>query len=543
MVVYRCEKCNKIFKQKGHYLTHINKKFSCTSIIVTPQIPTIPHINPLILQNSQFINPNLIIQGTKNNVENLNNSCEYCGIIISRKDHLKRHMDKYCKVRKLQNEEKENIFKILLAKDEENKREMLKKDEEIKKKDEENKKHITKLEDYIKKLTDMNLDLNNKVTKLIEKVSVQNINKGVINNNNNNINTNIIIGTDKLCNFGSEDLQIINPSLFNNLFGKYGKEVFLECVKNIYNNESKNKTLYISDLSREKCMAWENNNWNLISWQKAVNTVEAQIRKYFKHNEKYYEEKLKDKKIKEKYDNQVKKWYKMYYDEYDEDDKYEPPESRLQEFHRVVNNGLQDFFYNIREDIKTNHDKIKNKLMDDTLLKQINYEPPKKGRGRPKKAETIANQIQNDQEIKNNINIKVTKSTDKNKLKSTKIESNNSEDIKEFIMNLMNKESLDTKSNVNPKFNSKSKVESDSDELVPIGKPRSQKSIDRENEAKLKSKEQIETTKEFTIDPNLRPVKFTAKSFFDLDSDSDSDNSNLVKKSKKKKNDKKKTKY
>ena len=122
------------------------------------------------------------------------------------------------------------------AKDDENK----KKDEEIKKKDEENKKHITKLEDYIKKLTDMNLDLNNKVSKLIEKVSVQNINKGVINNNNVNNNTNIIIGTDKLCNFGFEDLQIINPSLFNNLYGKFGKEVFLECVKNIYRTISSN---------------------------------------------------------------------------------------------------------------------------------------------------------------------------------------------------------------------------------------------------------------------------------------------------------------
>ncbi len=543
MVNHVCQNCNKSFNRKSNYDYHINNKKN----------PCNPNLNKLCQTQNKLIDPpkNLINNIIKNNnliEENINLCCDFCGAIFNRRDNLKRHMDKFCKVKKLQDEEKENIFKILLAKEEEIK----KKDEETKKKDEENKKHITKLEDYIKKLTDMNLDLNNKVTKLIEKVSVQNINKGVINNNNVNNNTNIIIGTDKLCNFGFEDLQIINPSLFNNLYGKFGKEVFIECVKNIYNNEPKNKTLYISDLSREKCMAFENNNWNLISLQKAINTVEAQIRKYFKHNEKYFKEKLKDQQIKEKYEKQVKKWYKMYYDEYDEDDKNEPSEARLLEFHQVVNTGLTEFFYNIREDVKSNHEKIKNKVMDDTLLKQIKYEPPKKGRGRPKKAETIVKSIQNDPEINNNLKIKINKSTKStnhvnpvNPVNPTNpITSNDSEDIKEFIMNLMNKE----------KGVIKSKAEFDSDELVPIGRPRSQKLIDRdakleaeaklkaESEGKIKQELKTNTTTEFKFDPNLRPAKFTGKSNFERDSDNDSDDSSVLRKRKKDKKDKKKDK-
>ncbi len=75
----------------------------------------------------------------------------------------------------------------------------------------------------------------------------------------------------------------------------------------------------------------------------------------------------------------------MYYQEYDENDKYEPPQDRLQEFHQVVNAGLTEFFYNIREDVKLNHENIKNKLIDNNILNKINYEPQKRGRGRPKR--------------------------------------------------------------------------------------------------------------------------------------------------------------
>jgi hypothetical protein len=291
-------------------------------------------------------------------------------------------MEKFCKVKKIQDEEKENIFKILLAKDEENK--------ELKESNKE-------LKEYIKRITDMNLDLNNKVNKLIEKISIGNINKGVINNNtntnniNNINNNNIIITTDQLCNFGSEDIKLIDPNLFKNLNGKFGKEIFLECAKNIFNTLSKNKTLYFSDLSREKAMAWNNGKWNLIPMDKAINTINDQIRAYFKHNEGNYE-RLKIPEVKKHYDETIKKYYKMYYQEYDKTDRYEPAQSRLDEFNRVVLNGLKEFFYNIKEDVKNNYDQIQKKILDLNLLNKIEYKPEKKPRGRPKKVIEPTNQ-------------------------------------------------------------------------------------------------------------------------------------------------------
>ena len=101
MVKYSCPKCNKEFDRKSNYLDHINKKFPC--------IPFIEEITPVILK-----------EPVKNLLENENNlCCNYCGLEFNRKDNLKRHIEKVCKVKKLQDEEKENIFKILLAKDEE----------------------------------------------------------------------------------------------------------------------------------------------------------------------------------------------------------------------------------------------------------------------------------------------------------------------------------------------------------------------------------------------------------------------------------------
>jgi hypothetical protein len=364
MVKHICKKCKKEFNKKSTYLNHINKKNPC---VKTPETLFDP---PEKLQKNteNEEKTNKIDENIENN-EILNLSCQFCGLVFNRKDNLNRHTKDRCKVKKLQDEEKENIFKILLAKD-----------EEMKALKENNKE----LKEYIKNITNINMDLNNKVNKLIEKISIGNINKGVINNNTNNINNNIIITTEQLCNFGSEDIKQIDTKLFKNLNGKYGKEIFLECAKNIYNNLSKNKTLYFSDLSREKAMAFDNGQWNLIPMDKAINTINDQIRAYFKHNEANYE-RLKIPEVKKHYDETIKKYYKMYYQEYDKTDRYEPPQERLDEFNRVVLNGLKEFFYNIKDDVKNNYEQIQKKIMDANLLNKIEYIPEKKPRGRPKK--------------------------------------------------------------------------------------------------------------------------------------------------------------
>ena len=102
MVNYTCEKCNKSFKQKGHYLTHINKKFSCET-------------NNLLIQNNpdefKKIQNLEIFNENKENIKNF--SCNFCNKIFFNNSNLNKHLkNNSCKVKKLQDEEKENIFKI-----------------------------------------------------------------------------------------------------------------------------------------------------------------------------------------------------------------------------------------------------------------------------------------------------------------------------------------------------------------------------------------------------------------------------------------------
>ncbi len=371
MVKYTCPKCNKEFNKKSNYIEHINRKFSCIQtqfILIEPQ-----QILKKTEENTQKIeNVNII---NNNNENNTNLCCPFCKSSFNRKDNLKRHINNFCKEKKLQDQEKENIFKLLLEKEEQ----MKKIEEENKKREEENKKHVRNLEDYIKQITDINLDLNNKVNNLLEKMSVSNINNGVINNTNN-----IIITSDKLANFGEEDIKEIDCKAFNKIFGKTGKYIFMESAQNIWNDKPKNKTIYISDLSREKAMTHKNGTFELTPMNKALITVNQQLYKYFKHNLEHIE-KTGNTKLKKKFEDEISKYYKMLFRAYDENDRYQPDDNRLEEFERVVNGGLSEFFYNIKDDVKDNYKKIVDDIKNDNILKKINYEPPKKPRGRPKK--------------------------------------------------------------------------------------------------------------------------------------------------------------
>jgi len=399
MVNYTCEKCNKEFNRKCNYLEHLNKKKPCRLIIETTNEPPVTFKIP---PNINILDDNI-------------NKCMYCGDIFTRKDVLKRHIDNRCKVKKLRDEDeekdKENIFKLLLAKEEEIKKineENKKKDEEIKKKDEESNKKINKLEDYVKKLTDMNIELNNKVGKLLEKMSINNI-TNITNNTNNNI---INISKEKLVNFGEEDVKEIELKLFNNCFNKFGKFIFEASAKNIWFNNSKNKNFYISDLSRDKAMTYKNGQFHITPINTVLTTINQQLYKYFKYNIEEIK-KTKDKKLMEKVEKEIMQAYKMFFNAFDDEkDLYIPSNERLEEFSKVVNDHLSKFFSDVKKDIIDNYKKIKQDTLDDNLLKQIGYEPPKKGRGRPKKINkveeikvtTIPKSVSGKNEIKNILN-------------------------------------------------------------------------------------------------------------------------------------------
>ncbi len=381
MVNYTCTKCNKNFNKKSNYLVHINKKFTCVEnnkIIIEAQKIDLEPQNINI--NPQNIKPLEILNLCK--VENnLNLCCNYCGAQYNRRDNLKRHIEKYCKVKKIQDEEeekdKENIFKLLLEKEEQ-----IKKIEKEKEKEkEENNKKINNLENYVKKLTDMNIELNNKVSKLLEKMSVNNI----TNITNNNTNNNIIISKDKLVNFGEEDVKEIDPKLFNKCFGKFGKYIFEEASKNIWLDKPKNKNFYISDISRKKAMTYKNGEFHTTPLNTVQTIMNQQLYKYFKHSIEEIK-KTKNKALIERVEKELMTSYKKFFNAYDNDkDRYQPDSEQLEEFEKVVNSHLSKIFSDAKKDIKNNYNKIKNDVLDNNLLKQIEYEPAVKKRGRPKK--------------------------------------------------------------------------------------------------------------------------------------------------------------
>lgn len=99
MVTYTCEKCNKVFNQKVHYTTHLNKKNPC--------MPTVSiAYNEL---NKEPLTSKIVKEKMDNNL------CPYCDKTFTRKDTIVQHMKNHCKILKQMESERETIFQQLLT--------------------------------------------------------------------------------------------------------------------------------------------------------------------------------------------------------------------------------------------------------------------------------------------------------------------------------------------------------------------------------------------------------------------------------------------
>src|ERR1700744_6414546 len=82
MSQFKCIRCDKIFKLKTDLQRHQNRKYPCKELIVNPSKINVIKVNKI------------------NKKENKKLKCEYCKKEISRNDALKRHTEKYCKIKK-----------------------------------------------------------------------------------------------------------------------------------------------------------------------------------------------------------------------------------------------------------------------------------------------------------------------------------------------------------------------------------------------------------------------------------------------------------
>jgi uncharacterized C2H2 Zn-finger protein len=279
MVKRICLKCNAVFDRKFNYERHINKVFDCsTNKNETNDIDNLNE-NKLkkndicenlqefvkiskkfagICENQQFNEINT--EGNKN----FNNEypCSYCNKTYSSKYTLERHINESCKVKKANDIEKENIFKLLLEKDKENK-------DKISQLEEQNKLLMDKIDKLIniketksKKSTKSSKITNNN-QQITNTSNILNNNQNITNNTQNN-NNNIV-----MVNFGKEDLSIIDERQFIDKVIKKpnisGVKIPDEVLKIIHFNPQypQLSNIYISDINREKCMVYEDGEWKL----------------------------------------------------------------------------------------------------------------------------------------------------------------------------------------------------------------------------------------------------------------------------------------
>ena len=108
MVEYICNDCNKTYHNKYDYNRHLNRKNPCKSDQnnnhqIAPKITKLHHIAPICE-----------IKNVQNNHNIINKQCQYCNKIFTRISSLDRHINDRCKVKKRDDNFKEDLLQKLI---------------------------------------------------------------------------------------------------------------------------------------------------------------------------------------------------------------------------------------------------------------------------------------------------------------------------------------------------------------------------------------------------------------------------------------------
>ena len=251
MVVYTCNECSKQFKQKGHYNTHLNKKFPCKEKIEIieengPKCDSVDEIEEIHQE------PPVPTNFNENLIENPPIlTCLDCSKTFTRSDALKRHVDSRCKVKK----EKAKNDSILLQK--------------IKELEEENK--VIKQKINILETTKTNKKTKNP-TQIINNNNINNINI-----TNNNIVNNV-------ANFGTIDNNKVgNDFFYYSLTNFSGLKPLIKFVEFVHKNKKMKEynNVRITDLGRNLGQIVENKVWVVEDANEITNKVIDETYNYY----------------------------------------------------------------------------------------------------------------------------------------------------------------------------------------------------------------------------------------------------------------------
>lgn len=363
MVTHTCPICSKEFNKKSSYNDHVNnKKKPCkpkedNNAKITQDNVVIP---PKVAQKSQ--KAEFLIDKNKFDIQKTI-ICMYCNLTFARKDNLTKHIKKSCKVKKLEDEKKQNIFNNLVEKENNKLHEEIiavnKKVEEIveviNKKNEEEKirnKEFELEKKRNKELEAKNKELEKKINDILKKNSPNITNNTQINNINN-----INITPYKINPFGKEcfdkldkkDVLKIMTDIRNN-----GKFCFNKLIDLIHFNIKipENHNIYMGDYNRGKFMFFDGTSWNLNQNEEyVIFEVLEHVRNLFnEYNDEEFELKLRtDRNFRENFNTTFKKYYDYIYDEIEDEELNDNELKKKNNFKKLMNTEVKNRLYNKRQ--------------------------------------------------------------------------------------------------------------------------------------------------------------------------------------------------
>ncbi len=333
-----CPNCNKQFKRKSHFDNHIhNRKKQCSDNKVKVAKSDAANDNDIAdpnLGKSALPSTQVALYSTQL-AEKPNHVCNHCHQSFCRNSVLIRHLDKYCKVKKYDDNEKETIYQQLLK----------------------------EMEDMKRRLE------TGMITNTSNNQGNQQINTVVNSNNNNQITNNSNVNI-KIVAFGNEDTSFITDEMYKRIINKgfYSTNELIDCI-HFNKNRPEHNNVYISNIKSSYAILFDGSKW-------IIDDIKAVVDKLYDAKKDMLQAKYTEMQ-EEDPDYDVPKFERyMYMDEYPNEDENK---SKLKELKGEVKKMMynkRDISINTRkkfEEYKLQKQKEREERLEKELIKQIRW--------------------------------------------------------------------------------------------------------------------------------------------------------------------------